>query len=187
MKTHLITCIIIYLFTSTAAHAQDFKPYAGIGIGLFGLELKTPSVDQKNSVLGGYAKFGVNFNEFLGAELRIGTTGKGTSSYPAGTPIKISGITIPSPVAFDFSMKADYFVSYLIKPRYEIAQDFQIYALLGGTTAKVKSTFSVASIPGLNGATSGFSYGAGAEYVLADHLKAAAEWVQNGCSTVNAK
>jgi len=179
MKIRFIACVTICLSMTTTAQAQDVEPYTGVGIGLFGLELKTPSVNQKNNVLGGFAKFGVSFNDFIAAELRIGTTGKGTSSYPTGTPVKLTaGITVPSPLAFDFSMQADYFISYLIKPQYEIAESFRVYALLGGTTVKINGTFSVAGIPGFSGIASGFSYGAGAEYHLANHLNAGAEWVQ---------
>ncbi len=58
MKVCFIACIATYLSTTATVQAQKFEPYAGIGIGLFGLELKTPSVNQKNNVLGGYAKFG---------------------------------------------------------------------------------------------------------------------------------
>ena len=171
--------IVLFVSYNINAHAFEYKPYTGFGVGMFGLELKTPSVNQKNIVLGGFAKFGLNFNQYLAAELRLGTTGKGTTSYPAGTAIKTaSGITIPSPLAFDFSMQARYFVSYLIKPQYELQDNFRIYGLLGGSSVKVKTAFSVAGIPSTNGITSGYSYGAGAEYELADRLKAGVEWVE---------
>ncbi|MDX8404803.1 MAG: outer membrane beta-barrel protein [Mariprofundus sp.] len=157
---------------------QDYKPYAGIGISMFGLELKTGSVTQKNNVFGGFVKFGLSVNDFVAAELRIGGTGTGTSSYSAGTPITTTLGTFPSPVAFDYSMRATYFISYLIKPQYEIAPNLHLYGLLGGTTVKVKGTFSVQGIKGSNGVAGGLSYGAGAEYKLADRLNIAAEWAQ---------
>jgi len=179
MKKSIIAVATVLLSTAGAAQAQDIKPYAGIGVGMFGLELKAPGVNQKNSVLGGYAKFGADFNDYIGAELRIGTTGTGTSSYPIGTPVTISpGLTIPSPIPFSFSMKADYFISYLAKPQIKVADDFRVYGLLGGTTARVTGDFSVAGIPGVSGTMLGFSYGAGAEYKLADRLNVGAEWVQ---------
>jgi len=179
MKLRFIALTTALITSANTAQAQDFEPYAGIGLGMFGLELKAPGVNQKNNVFGGYAKVGANFNEYFAAELRIGTTGKGSSSYPVGTPVKLaSGITVPSPLAFKYSMQADYFISYLIKPQYEVAPVLHLHALLGGTTVKMKGTFSVPGIPNTNGVASGFSYGAGAEYKLADRMNIGAEWVQ---------
>ncbi|RLL55949.1 porin family protein [Mariprofundus sp. EBB-1] len=178
MKTRFIASVAIYLSTSTAVQAQDLDPYAGFGVGIFGLELKTPSVTQKNTVVGEYVKFGVNFNHFIAAELRIGGTGTGTSSYSAGTPITTALGTFPSPVSFNYSMKASYFASYLTRLRYEVAQNVHLYGLVGGTTIKVKGTFSVPGIKGTSGTTSGLSYGAGAAYTFAERLNAGAEWVQ---------
>ncbi len=152
MKIRIIAYnIALCLSTTTAAQAQDFDPYAGFGVGIFGLELKTPSVTQKNTVVGEYLKFGVHFNDMIAAELRIGGTGTGTSSYSAGTPITTAQGTFPSPVSFNYSMEASYFVSYLTRLRYEVAQDFHLYGLVGGTTIKVKGTFSVPGIKGTSG------------------------------------
>jgi len=178
MKICFFALSLLFLSMVNMPQAKAFELYTGIGAGLFGVEIKSSTINQQNSVPGGFVKFGVDFNDYIAAELRVGTTGKGTSSYAIGTPVKISGLIIPSPLPFDFSMQADYFVSYLIKPAYEVAQTFQIYGLLGGTTANVKSTFSVAGIPAGSVTTSGFSYGVGAEYVVADQWKAGAEWVQ---------
>ncbi len=53
----------ILLSTTFTAQAQDFEPYVGVGVGMFGLELKTSTVSQKNNVFGGFTKAGINFNK----------------------------------------------------------------------------------------------------------------------------
>ncbi len=169
----------VLLSTTFTAQAQDFEPYAGVGVGMFGLELKTSTVSQKNNVFGGFAKAGINFNQYIAAELRFGATGQGTTSYPIGTPLKIpAGIIVPSPSAFDFSMQAEYFLSYFIKPQYELGKGFKIYGLLGGTTVKITSRSSIAAIPASSGSITGISYGVGAEYQLAERINIGSEWVQ---------
>ncbi|MDQ6997577.1 MAG: hypothetical protein Q9M17_02575 [Mariprofundus sp.] len=83
---------------------------------------------------------------FIAAELRIGGTGTGTSSYSTGTPITTALGTFPSSVAFDYSMRATYFISYLIKPQYEIAPNLHLYGLLGGTTSTARIWGIVGSV-----------------------------------------
>ena len=149
----------------------DIRPYAGVGIGAFGLEEKEPGFSQKNTVFGGFGKFGVDIGDYLGAELRVGATSTGTNSYPAGT----AGIPAP----FDVSLSDDYFISYLAKVQYPVTLDFRPYALIGGTTAKVKGAVSVSGLSGAVSTTkTGFSYGFGADYYLQDQLSIGGEWMQ---------
>jgi len=172
MKRMMIAMAAL-LTMSGIAQAQDFKPYAGVGIGAFGVEFKDSSVglNQKNTVFGGYAKFGVDFTDFLALELRAGAMGTGTKTYPAGT----FGI----PVRFDLKQSADYFISYLAKLQYPVAQDFRVYALLGGTTAKAKLDASALGVTISQSKTkTGFTYGFGGEYNLNDQLSVGGEWVQ---------
>ncbi|HKJ84216.1 MAG TPA: porin family protein [Mariprofundaceae bacterium] len=146
---------------SPAIHAQEFKPYAGAGIGAFGLEYKDATVSQKNTVFGGYGKLGADFNPYLGVELRIGTTGSGSNTYAtAPTSRKLSN---------------DYYFSYLAKLQYPATPDFNLYALVGGTTAKFKLTTPTASS---SATKTGVSYGAGFDYRVDDQVSAGLEWVQ---------
>jgi len=108
----------------------EIKPYAGIGIGAFGLEYKQSGLSQKNTVFGGYGKFGADIGDYFGLEVRVGTTSSGTQSYPAGT--------LGSSYPFDSKGSADYFVSYLAKFQYPVTVDFKPYVMIGGTTAKNK-------------------------------------------------
>ena len=168
----MVAALLVF---SPASQAQDFRFYAGGGIGAFGLEYKEPGFSQKNTVFGGFGKFGADIGDYFGAELRIGATSTGTTSYPAGT----LGGTIP----FDVSLSDDYFFSYLAKLQYPVAQDFRAYAMVGGTTAKIKRKLSV-PIPGIgtlindSATKTGVSFGFGAEYNISDVLSVGGEWMQ---------
>ncbi len=160
----LIIAIITWLAVTGIAQAQDFKPYAGVGLGAFGLELKNASIayNQKNTVFGGYLKFGADINDYFGGELRIGTTANGTSTYPRGT-ITLSG---------------DYFLSYLAKIQYPLTPDFRLYGLLGGTTAKMKVSVVGPLVVSDSATQTGFSYGVGGEYFFNPNMSLGAEWMQ---------
>ena len=177
MKNFLLAAAMLFSLSSFT-YADEIKPYIGIGLGGFSLELAASGVNQKNAVLGGFLKLGAQFNEYLSAEMRYGRTGSGTASYPAGTPITTSLGTIPSPLPFDFTMQASYLVSLLVKPHMMVAQNFRLYALLGGTAVRVKGTFSVPGVPSTSGLSSGYSYGGGAEYKMSEHIDMGVEWVQ---------
>jgi len=176
MKRFILTAtILLAAGFSSAAQAQDFKPYAGVGIGAFGIEEKEPGFAQKNTVFGGYGKFGVDFNDYLGAEVRVGTIGSGKNTYPAGT--NIGGTIVPLPT--EVKLTADYFFSYLAKLQYPVAQDFRLYAMLGGTTAKAKATVTMGAVSANTSASkTGFSYGFGGEMFINEKMSIGGEWMQ---------
>jgi len=167
----LIIAVIAWLAMLGIAQAQDFKPYAGIGLGAFGLEESEPGFSQKSTVFGGYLKMGADFNDYFGAELRFGLTGTGSQTNAAGT----LGVPLP----FTTKLQAKSIISYLAKPQYPLTPDFRVYGLIGGTTAKLEATASVLGFSSSVSATkTGFSYGAGGELSLDNHLSIGAEWVQ---------
>jgi len=171
MKRVLVGAAMIMVGSATV-QAQDIKPYAGIGIGAFGIESKDGTVpyNQKNTVFGGYAKVGVDINEYFGVELRGGSIGTGDKSYAAGT----FGAT-----ATTLSQTTDYFLSYLGKLQYPVSQDFRLYAMLGATTAKIKTTTSPnVAAANLSKTKSGFSYGFGGDFSVNDQISVGAEWMQ---------
>ncbi len=143
----------------------DIRPYAGVGLGAFGLEFKnsptTNAVSQKNTVFGGYVKLGADIGDYLGAELRFGATGSGSKTYPA-------------PIG-SLKQQASNFISYLAKVQFPATPDLRLYALVGGTTAKFKGTDSAGS---QSQTKTGLSYGLGGEYALQDTLSVGLEWVQ---------
>jgi len=139
-----------------ADHDFDIRPYAGLATGAFGLELKdSTGFSQKNTVFGGYAKVGADIGDYLGAELRFGSSSSGTTGN-----VKLSD---------------SYFISYLAKLQFPATIDFRPYAMIGGTTAKFKK--KVAGVEKSKSKT-GFSYGFGAEYYLQDNLSLGGEWMQ---------
>jgi len=169
----LMIAMAAMVMMSGIAQAQDFKPYAGFAIGAFGVEVKDSSVglNQKNTVVGGYGKFGVDFSDYIAGEIRVGATGKGSKTYPAGT----FGI----PATFDVKLKSSYFISYLAKLKFPVSQDARVYALIGGTTAKAQMDVSIVGLNFTQNKTkTGFTYGLGGEYNLNDQLSVGGEWVQ---------
>ena len=128
--TTLAVCLGVLAF-SPVTQAQEFKPYAGAGIGAFGLEYKDSTVSQKNTVFGGFGKLGVDVNPYLGAELRVGTTGSGSKSYTGTTTTR--------------KLSDSYFFSYLAKFQFPVDTGFNLYALVGGTTAKFKLSTNLTS------------------------------------------
>ncbi len=142
---------------------SGFNTYMGIGLGAYNLKYSQPAYSQRNNVFGGYLQLGSDFNDYLGAELRLGTTAKGSNAYAGGT----------------VDQSADYLFSYLLKLQYPTTPDLRLYGLIGGTTGKVKISPAPAGIlsAGTKTAT-GLSYGIGLDYRLADQLRGGLEWVR---------
>ncbi len=144
---------------AASAQAQDISYYTGIGLGTLNTEYKDAAIDQTNTTFGGYVNFGADFNEYFAAELRLGMSGKNKKS--------IGGVsrTFSSP----------FFVSYLAKGKYPVTSEIDLYALVGGTTARIKGTSA-----GLTQTETktGLTLGAGADYRLNEHVSLGAEWTQ---------
>lgn len=140
-----------------------FYPYMGIGLGAYNLKYAQPAYSQRNDVFGGYLQLGADFNDYLGAELRIGSTAKGSNAYAGGT----------------VDQSVDYLFSYLLKLQYPTTPDLRLYGLIGGTTGKAKISPTPASIlsAGTKTAT-GVSYGLGLDFRLLDRLHGGLEWVR---------
>jgi len=141
----------------------DIRPYAGVGIGAFGLEFKDDTGSVKKTVFGGYGKVGVDIGDYLGAELRFGSTASGSKLSPLDPTITVT-------------MSDDYFLTYLGKLQYPVTPDLHLYTMLGATTAKIKLTNSI----GFNQSQTktGFSYGFGTNYYVQNTLSVGAEWMQ---------
>jgi len=164
-----------------ASQAQDFKPYIGLGTGIFAVQLKindplVASASQRNPTIGAFIKAGVDVNPYFGGELRFGLTGDPSTDWGAGLPVGDGFVTtVPSKV----STKITDFFSYFGKIQYPVDDSFKVYALLGGTTAKFNSTMSIAGFKFTGDATkTGFSYGGGFEYKVADTVSVGVEWVE---------
>lgn len=171
LKALLLACSLVA--AGSVANAGDFKPYIGIGGGFFSTEYSEQRVIggvklNKNS-WGAFLKAGIDYQRFLGAEFRLGGSGKVSDSFSA---------TIGAISPINVSAQATTFISYLLKGQLPLAQRLKLYALLGGTAAR----FRVTSSGGVTGSTttwkSSISYGAGAEYRFRSRGSIGIEWVQ---------
>jgi len=159
---------------AVSVEAGDFTPYIGVGGGVFGAKYAEQGVlgglELSKTTWGTFIKAGVDYQQYMGLELRTGLTGSVSNVFPAGT---IGSIT---PV--DLKIQTTNFISYFAKLQFPASQKFRVYGLLGGTAGR----FKVTSSRGLRGAIttwkSAFSYGAGAEYKFRSKGSIGVEWVQ---------
>jgi len=171
--------VALYLVAPAQAMAQGMDqfnphPYIGVGLGAFGLKGSAPGYSQSNTEFGGYVNAGINFNDYLGVELRLGTTTKGSKSFPPGT---FNGVAIATPYTVD--IQPDYLLAYLVKLQYPASPEMNLYALLGASTARGKFTMSA---PGASASISktktAFTWGVGGDYNLNNQVSAGIEFVQ---------
>jgi len=177
MKNILRTAVlaVALIFATAPVMAQDFeiKPYAGVGIGAFMLDVEdsTPGdpFATDDTVFGGFLAVGADVHEYLGLELRVGTTSDGSES------IIVPGV---GTVAVDYG--PSYFISYLAKVQYPATPELRIYGLIGGTTAKVETSFTAMGFPVVTDSQTetGVSFGAGVDYTVMDNVSVGAEWVR---------
>jgi len=149
--------------------ALDFQQtYAGGSLAFFNLNT---GLGGSDTVFGAYGQLGIDFGryDFLGAELRLGTTDEAATAFStAGTHhFILHGI--------------DYFVSLLAKGHYRIARGARAYGLLGLSTVKTSTTTLQAGV--ITGTVSesdtstDFGFGFGLDYRIQDVLLLAGEWV----------
>ena len=166
-RISMLVMTLCLMFPGLAGAADmegfGFHPYMGIGLGDYNLKYSQPAYSQRDNVFGGYLQLGSDFNDYLGAELRIGTTAKGSNAYGGGT----------------VDQSADYLFSYLMKLQYPTTPDLRLYGLIGGTTGKAKVTATPAVILSVGTKTAtGVSYGLGLDYQVLDQVRAGLEWVR---------
>lgn len=160
MKKIITAAMLTMLALPSVASATDIKPYAGVGLGGFGLEYSDNTASINKTAFGGYTNFGAEFGDYFAAELRIGATGSISKAFPGTTS----------------TFKVPTFFSYLGKIQFPATSDLKLYGLIGATTAKLKGTNTI----GFNRTETktGLSYGVGADYTVQDKLSIGAEWVQ---------
>ena len=137
--------------------------YMGLGLGASGIQYSEPNLNLNFDGAMFILKLGYDFNEYLGAEFRIG--GTGADAQPVG--------------ASSVEMGAG-FGSIFLKPQLPINQDFRVYALAGMTNAAFNRKQTVGGVVVLDDTVTknGFSYGVGAEYDISDNISFGLEWVQ---------
>jgi len=161
MKKIGLAVMMTVLGGAGLAQASETTIYTGVGLGAFELD----AGKNKKTAIGGYGFVGADLHEYFSAEVRVGSTGK-TDNADVGPAIE--------------QTKADWFVSVLAKPKYEVMPGLTAYGLLGMTTLK-------ASFTGVAGAKAGvkqtktstnFTFGVGGEYALSQVWSVGAEWAR---------
>jgi len=132
--------------------AQASDPYVGLGFGAFNLGTGA----SKNTVTGGYLQLGDDFSDNLGAELRVGASGKTGEELTLQPRIGI-----------------DYFAAALLKPKYNINDNWMIYGLIG--VATLKASYSQGAFPKQTKTRTGYAYGLGAQYRMSENYAIGAE------------
>jgi opacity protein-like surface antigen len=177
MRKYIAIAAIIFGLVQTA-QAEDFKPYIGGGAGLafFDIGKTVPGAGTK-SVGVGYGSLGFDYGDFIGAEVRLGTTGT--------TSIAFGGLTYDATI--------DWFASYLAKLQYPVTDQFRVYAMGGATTAKTTVTittpgwfFVATGTPSISDTTTSGSFGAGFDFRASDQLHIGAEWMKVGSDVSSA-
>jgi len=159
---------------TSKAEAADFTPYIGLGGGVFSTEYSEQgtfgSLALKGTTWGSFIKAGVQYQQYLGVELRTGLSGSASTVFPAGT--------LGSATPIDLKIQTTNFMSYFIKAQYPVMRQFNVYGLLGGTAGR----FKITSNRGLQAASvtwkTSLSYGLGVEYKFRSKGSISAEWVQ---------
>ncbi|WP_167631274.1 outer membrane beta-barrel protein [Mariprofundus ferrooxydans] len=179
MKKYIyMTGMMLTMAVSAApANAESgglvFEPYGMVGVGT--LSIKQTGLRQITattfSQMGkayypyAYAVIGANVHKYLAVEMRYGAT-KADANNATSVNTKAT---------------ADYLFSILVKPQAYMTDDAIIYALLGGTRARIAGP-GVGSPANNNSigtkVSTGFSYGVGAEYKLNDHMSGAFEAIR---------
>lgn len=176
----LLTASLLASSQVFAAENTDFKPYIGMGVSSFFLDIGpqptgVSGFSTKPSVLGYVVKAGLDYQEYFGIELRAGASGTASQS----------GTVLAVPTTM--SVKIDTFVAYFLKARMSFDNDFGIYALAGGSNAKVSVKLNVLGVnvaASTNG--SSFSFGAGATYDLGSNVSVEAEYMKYAADTAAA-
>lgn len=140
------------LFSVTPAKAQEMYPYVGVGVGSYSFDVNVLGLPDSGSAIGGYLTLGADFGEYIGAELRIGTTGDAD--------------------LFATTYSLDYFFSYLAKIQFPVSPELRIYGIIGGTSANVTTT------AGLDETGNSLSYGIGLDYRVSERSLFGVEWVR---------
>jgi opacity protein-like surface antigen len=149
IKMAAATCMMFAF--SGAAQASD--PYVGAGFASFNVG----TGQTKKSVGGGYIQIGDDFSDYLGAELRIGASGK------TGEELTLQPRT-----------GIDYFAAAFLKPQYHFNDNWMVYGLIGAAT--LKASYSQGAFPKQTKTRTGYAYGAGLQYRFAENYAIGAEF-----------
>lgn len=140
---------LLMAFQAGAASAQDIEPYTGGGLGAYTLGNGLGN----DTVFGGYGLVGLQINDMIGLEVRLGGASNGQN--------------------LNSTFGIDWYAAYLLRGTLHLNERISIYALLGGA--------SLATFQQLRGwfkekqTNTVFSGGAGLAYDYSDTLHLSVE------------
>lgn len=165
-KIWLAISVVAFMGASTA-QAEEFRPYAGAGIGAYGMKIAAGGTGNQTA-FGGFGLLGVDYGDYLGFELRLGTSSN--ASFTAGGLSQEIGL--------------DYVFSYLAKAQFPVNESFRIYGLLGGTTGSATATiktpgwiYTASGTNTIKNSETSLSIGGGIEFQVQDQLSIGAEYM----------
>lgn len=157
MKRTWISMIAIGLAGGLAISqsADASEPYVGVGLGSFVLNDGL----NRQDTLGGYLQLGDDFSPYVGAELRLG----------ASTKTKEEAVPVARPAS-----KVDWFSAFYLKPKYEFAENWMGYGLIG--VGVMRASYYPIGLAKQTKTRAGLGYGLGLQYRLDDQYSLGAEW-----------
>ena len=163
------------LISSSHVYAMEMTPYVGLSTGFYHLKYSqngaAGTLGMSGTTFGAEVKGGIQFGSYVGLELKVGKTGRISQNFPPG----VIGNAWP----LNLKVGTDVYISYLLKPQYEVKDRLKLYALLGGTGARFQTSSSSGNY--LQHATwkTGFSYGLGVEYMFRMNGSICLEFIQH--------
>jgi len=163
MKKHLIYIAGLLTAISSIQVAQAAEPYVGLQVGQMTTQYDGGSKAVGVAVIG---EIGTEFNENIALVLRVGFSPK--KKTKGGL---FAGLNTKSSI--------DFMVSYLTKASLpiNIGETFNLYTLMGATTAKVTASTPAASV---SNTKTQASYGAGLEYYISKNARLGVEYMVYG-------
>jgi len=147
----IASALCLMLAFSGSAFASD--PYVGASLGAFNVGTGV----SKKAVTGGFVQIGDDFSEYLGGELRIGTSGQSNLGGAAQAKARI-----------------DYFGAAFLKPKYNFDDQWMGYALIG--IATLRSSYTETGLASQKKTRTGYAYGLGLQYRLSENYALGAEY-----------
>lgn len=141
MKRSLLIASSGCFLLAGAGSAWAFDPYVGASAGAFNIGTGL----SKKAVAGGFVQIGDDFSEYLGGELRIGTSGRSHQGVNAGAKARI-----------------DYFGAAFLKPKFDFNERWMGYGLLG--VATLRASYSETGLATQKKSRTGYAYGLGLQY-----------------------
>lgn len=149
-----IASMALGLMLTFSGNAFASDPYVGASLGAFNVGTGV----SKKAVAGGFVQLGDDFSENLGGEVRFGMSGSSKQGGAAQAKARI-----------------DYFAAAFVKPKIDFDEQWMGYALLG--IATLKSSYTETGLASQSKTRTGYAYGLGVQYRIADNYALGAEYM----------